>query len=143
MNFSIESMFGVQDKVVLLSGGAGGIASGIAKMLGNLGAIINLIDMNESKLTATTDNLRKTGIEVSQWCCNISDKKQVNRVVNEAYEKYGSIDCLLNCAGVSWIEAATEFNEDKWDLVINVNLKGTFLLCQAVGKYMLQERQEE
>lgn len=140
MNLSIESMFGVQDKVIVLSGGAGGIASGIARILGTLGAKINLIDLNESKLTATADDLRKTGIEVSQWCCDISDKEQVSSVVNKAYEKYGSIDSLLNCAGVSWIEEATEFNEDKWDLVINVNLKGTFLLCQAVGKYMLKEK---
>ena len=60
--------------------------------------------------------------------------------MDEAAARFGRIDHLVNCAGVSHLEPSVSFSEEKWDFVMNVNLKGTFLMCQQAGRIMLKQK---
>jgi NAD(P)-dependent dehydrogenase (short-subunit alcohol dehydrogenase family) len=139
MDYNLNAMYGIEGKVALISGGAGGIASGIARALGAMGVKVGLIDIAEDKVNAVCEEMKADGIDAIALIADITKKKQVQTVVSELKKKYGTIDFLINCAGVSYLEDSTTFDEAKWDFVINVNVKGTFLLCQAAGKVMIDQ----
>jgi NAD(P)-dependent dehydrogenase (short-subunit alcohol dehydrogenase family) len=134
----LSEMYGIEGKVAVLSGGGGGIASGIAAALGACGARIALLDINSEPLSRTASPLREQGVEVEELVCDITSKSEVQAAVAATRERFGTIDFLINCAGLSHVEPTVDFDELRWDRVMAVNLKGTFLLCQAVGKVMLE-----
>ncbi len=139
MNYDLSEMYGIKDKVALLSGGAGGIASGISLALGGLEAKVALLDVNDDALRKAADNLKSQGVDTHWVRCDITNKKDVEAAVAEVQKHFGKIDFLINCAGLSHVEPSVDFDEAQWDRVIGVNLKGTFLLCQAVGRVMLDQ----
>ena len=139
MNFNLDSMYGLEGKVALISGGAGGIASGVAGGLGSLGVKVGLIDIAEDAVSKVCEKMKSKGIDALALTADITRKDQVERVVAQTKAEFGKVDFLINCAGVSYLEDSTTFDEARWDFVMNVNLKGTFLLCQAAGKLMLDQ----
>lgn len=137
MNYSLENLYDISGQTILLSGGGGGIASRIALALGSLGTKIALVDVDGEKVSAVASALEKEGIESLAIQADITSKADVERTVASVVQQFGSLNVLINCAGVSHVEESAVFDEKKWDFVIGVNLKGTFLLCQAAGKVML------
>jgi gluconate 5-dehydrogenase len=71
---------------------------------------------------------------------DVTRKKDVERVVERAIQQFGGIDILVNCAGRAIRATALDYSEQDWDTIIDVNLKGTFLCCQAVAKHMVERR---
>lgn len=138
MNLTIEKLYGLKNKTALLSGGGGGIASGLASALGAFGMRIALIDINREALQRTAEKLAAAGVDTAYFLCDITDKESVHDIVDQAAERFGGLDFLLNCAGLSWIQDSVDFDENQWDRVMGVNIKGTFLLCQAAGKIMTE-----
>jgi NAD(P)-dependent dehydrogenase (short-subunit alcohol dehydrogenase family) len=134
----IEQAFGVSGKVALLTGAAGGIGGGIAAALARARVKLALIDINKKALATAKECLQRLGVEVVALECDITKKPEVISTVNKVVATFGTLDFLINCAGLSYLEPTPDFDEQKWDLVIGVNLKGTFLLCQAAGRVMLE-----
>ena len=139
MKYDLKLMYGLNDTVSIVTGGAGGLGFETASALGQLGSRIVLVDLNEEALKKSASDLEGSGIEVLPIVCNITDKKSVESCIAQVTDKWGRIDNLINCAGVAHLEPAETFDEKKWDFVINVNLKGTFLMCQQAGKVMLKQ----
>jgi len=140
MRYELENMYGLSNTVSVITGGGGGLGLETARALGGLGSIVVLVDLNQESLTNAVIELEAVGIKAVPIVCDITDKKAVVACMNETQERFGKIDHLINCAGVSHLEPAVSFSEEKWDFVINVNLKGTFLMCQQVGRIMLENK---
>jgi NAD(P)-dependent dehydrogenase (short-subunit alcohol dehydrogenase family) len=139
MNYSIPEMFAVQGEVVLITGAAGGIGCELAYAFGKLGARLALADIDRQRMDRVRGRLEAHERDVLCVAMDITSKNSVRSAVGQIAERFGRIDILVNCAGLSYLEDAVDFDELEWDRVIGVNLKGTFLACQAVGRVMLEQ----
>lgn len=129
--------FELADEVALITGAASGIGRVTAFRLADAGADVALTDRKEAQLEAVAGEVREAfDVRVSALPGDVSDRESVGTVVEEAVEELGGIDVLCNIAGVGRQRSTHEMSEDEWDLVQNVNLKGTFLCSQAAVPYL-------
>lgn len=134
---TIRELFDLTGRVAIVTGGSRGLGREIAEGLAEAGASLVLCARREQWLTPTLDDFRARGIVVEGMVCDVSDAAAVQRVVDRAVERFGTIDILINNAGVTWGEAPEQMALDKWQKVIDVNLTGAFLFAQAAGRVML------
>jgi NAD(P)-dependent dehydrogenase (short-subunit alcohol dehydrogenase family) len=130
----VDLDFGLDDKVALVTGGASGIGAAIATALATKGARIAVADLAES---GAVDVARDLATESRGYGCDVSNPDSVARTVDAVVDAFGQIDILINSAGIAKLAPAEELTLQAWDSTINVNLKGTFLMCQSVGTRML------
>jgi 3-oxoacyl-[acyl-carrier protein] reductase len=131
----------LKGKVVLITGSTRGIGKDIAMGFAKEGAdiIINGRDLEKAKPVAK--EIEGLGVRTMAIGADVSSSQDVNRMVEEAVNTFGRIDILVNNAGVNpFILEAEKIKEEGWDQVLDINLKGVFLCCQAVGKKMIQQR---
>lgn len=124
-------------KVALVTGAAGGLGKEIAVSFATEGAKVILNDVNEQLLQETVNDL-KDNFEAEYVVGDVANKKQVTDMIDKTVEKFGVIDILVNNAGGS-LHTPRELEsieEEDWDKVLGVNLKGTFLVSQAAVKSM-------
>jgi 2-deoxy-D-gluconate 3-dehydrogenase len=140
MDYSLAQMYSVQGEVVLITGAAGGIGCELSYALAKLGARLALADIDQQRLERVRKRLEGIEVEVLYVPMDITSKNSVEEAVGRVVERFGRIGGLINCAGLSYLEDAVDFDEDQWDRVIRVNLKGAFLSCQAVGRVMLKQK---
>lgn len=131
---TVDLDFSLTDRVALVTGGGSGIGAAIASALVTKGARAAVIDLNEA---AASEQAAKLGERSRGFRCDVSDPASVNAAVDAVMETFGRIDILVNSAGIVMLAPAEELPLEAWDKTIDVNLKGTFLMCQAVGKHML------
>ena len=132
----------LKDKVVLITGAGGGLGSSFAKVMSAEGAVIILTDVSEKALSSVTCMAQEASISFAEYIMDVTKKDEISRVVSSIINTYGRIDVLLNNAGGSLFtpKHLEEIEEHHWDLVLDVNLKGTFLCSQAVIPYMMERR---
>ena len=140
MEYTLQDMFGITDEVAVVTGAASGIAHEVALGLGRLGARLALVDIDEVKLQTTVEAFREEGIKAVSVTTDITDEESVEAMTQRVIETYGQIDILANIAGVLYNQAAVDFDMDKWQWVMDVNVKGTFLTCRSVGRRMLERK---
>ncbi|EID77999.1 MULTISPECIES: SDR family oxidoreductase [Rhodococcus] len=131
---SVDLNFGLDGKVAVITGGASGIGAAIAAAFAAKGADTALVDLSESAATTTA---RGFGGNSRGFGGDVSDPTSVEQAVDAVVDVYGRIDILVNSAGIVMLAPAEDLTADAWDRTMNVNLKGTFLMCQAVGRHML------
>ena len=129
---------GVDGKVVLILGAAGGIGSACARVLAARGAALFLADINREKLTAVADS---TGV-VSQRvrCVDITVFDDVASTVDAVISEFNKLDVLINCAGVMYIRPIAEANVAEWNTMIDLNLKGTMWGIAAALPVFLEQK---
>lgn len=120
----------VQDKIVIVTGGAQGIGKAIALAFANEGAKVVCLDMSPLSFEHPS---------VEGVVGNVLDRSFLEGFVNGVKEKYGSIDVLVNNAGITRDALIEKMTEEMWDLVIDINLKGVFNLTQLVGPLMMAQ----
>src|SRR5699024_3502435 len=81
------------------------------------------------------------GIETLAFECDVTNIDQIEQVVSETVEKFGTIDILVNNSGATWAAAVEEMPIEAWHKVLDVNVTGAFLMSQAVGKVMIKQKQ--
>lgn len=123
-------------KVAIVTGGAMGIGFGIAERLAKTGAKVLIADMNEEEAKASADKLISEGFEVKSIKVDVSNKADVDKMVETAISEFGKLDILVNNAGIYPFKPFMEMTEEDWDKVMTVNLKGMFLCTQAAAKRM-------
>jgi len=139
-NQIFEKIFDLQDKVGIVTGGSSGIGLAIARTLGSAGVKIAVVNRTKATGEEAAASLCKEGIEAKAFPCDVSRKKEVE-VMLEAVEKtLGSVDVLVNSAGINIRKNVFAFDPNEWDQILDTNLKGTFLTCQAVGRRMVERR---
>jgi NAD(P)-dependent dehydrogenase (short-subunit alcohol dehydrogenase family) len=131
---SVDLDFRLDGNVALVTGGASGIGAAIASAFAVKGARIAVADLVESGAVAAA---RSFATESRGYRCDVSDPGSVRRTVDAVVDAFGQIDILVNSAGIVMLAPAEELPLQAWDSTINVNLKGTFLMCQSVGTRML------
>ena len=130
MNSYLEKMFSLKGKTALVTGASGGIGSAIAQGLAEAGANVALCDISTPK-DANSPHIYELNLE------NISSFAQI---VKEISLISGTIDILVNCAGINKREGMADVLEDTYDKIMNVNLKGVFFLSQTVAHYMKAQK---
>ena len=134
VDVSVDFDFRLDGKVALVTGGAAGIGAAIAAAYAVKGARLAVVDRDEAGAARTADGL---ATESRGFRCDVADSDSVRATVAAVLDAMGRVDILVNSAGVVQLAPAEELSEQAWDTTIDVNLKGTFLMCQAVGASML------
>ena len=134
----VQELFDLAGRVALVTGGSRGLGLEIAQGLGEAGARVVVTARRAEWLEPAEQELRGGGIDATAVAADVADAEQVERLVSSVAERHGTIDILVNAAGVSWGAPAEEMPLDRWKWVIDVNATGTFLCCQAVGRRMLE-----
>jgi NAD(P)-dependent dehydrogenase (short-subunit alcohol dehydrogenase family) len=140
MKYDVESMFSIAGQVAIVTGSSRGTGKEVAFALAALGAKVVLVSVSATHLYDTASEFKKKGFEVIGIPADTTNKTSVRAMAKQVMDQLGRIDILVNFAGVRHLEDAVTFPESKWNWVIEVNLKGTFLTCQAVGEYMVQQK---
>ncbi|MCK5424370.1 MAG: 3-oxoacyl-ACP reductase FabG [Emcibacter sp.] len=123
----------LQDKIAVVTGAGQGIGAAIAKRLSSEGAKLVLVDINEDCLKDISGEL---DTDVLCVAADVSKKDQVFAMIDQAKDSFGTVDILVNNAGIIRDGFLAKLSEDDWEKVIDVNLKGPFLCCQAVFDIM-------
>lgn len=128
-------------KVAIVTGGSQGIGRGIVKVFLEQGASVVTCSRNDAKLRKLADEMEnETGKRPVVLRADVSQKEDVDAVVARTLELFGTIDILVNNAGVQQFSPFLEMSEQLWDEHFNVNIRGTFLCTQAVGRVMAHNR---
>jgi len=128
----------LEGKVALVTGSSRGIGRGIALKLAEEGAdVVVNYHQNAQMASAVAAQIKKSGRRTLTIQADVSQKKDVDRLVEAALDGLGKIDILVNNAGIFISGGIADLAEEVWDRVMAVNLKSVFLCCQAVGSYMI------
>lgn len=128
------------DQVALVVGGAQGIGKGIAVRLAREGAHLVIADIDRAMMKRTAREIASKGDSVRTVACDVRRNVQVDRMVAKTISWYGKIDILMYVAGVSEGVPFLKTDERLWDLTMDVNVRGAFLVCRAVVPHMVRRR---
>lgn len=131
-------MVRLENKVVLITGAARGIGAATAKRFAQEGAILILTDLQEKPLLELQQQLAPTDVSIST--ADVTDQAAIQELFAFIVKKYGRIDTIINNAGVTSDSTLVKMTEQQWDLVLNVNLKGAFIVGQAAASYMKEQQ---
>ncbi|GAA3677954.1 SDR family oxidoreductase [Nonomuraea antimicrobica] len=131
-------MRGLAGKRVLISGGSSGIGAATARRFLEEGARVVLGGLDPAEVDATVTGLSELG-EVSGLAGDVSAAGDVTRLVEGAVAALGGIDVLVNNAGIAWREPFLEITPEHWDQIMAVNLRGMFLVAQAVARHLVEQ----
>ncbi len=121
----------LKDKVCIVTGAASGIGLAIAEMFAAEAAKVVMVDINEEQLKAHCERLHANYV-----VADLSKRADNKKVVDEAVKFYGTVDILVNVAGIQTVSPIDEFPEDKWDFMINLMLTSPFLLTRYSWPFM-------
>jgi NAD(P)-dependent dehydrogenase (short-subunit alcohol dehydrogenase family) len=136
-----DDLFSVRDQVVLVSGASRGIGKAIAAGFALRGARVIITGREEETLAKTAKEIAAPERPVIPIVCDVARRDSIERLVKQAIDGFGRIDTLINVAGVNKRMPAEQYTEEEYDFIVDINLKGPFLLSQAVGKEMLTRGQ--
>jgi len=133
-------MMKLKGKVVLITGSTRGIGKEFAIGFAKEGADVVINSRNLERAKTVAKEIEGIGVRSMAIGADVSLSQEVTRMVDEAINAFGRIDILVNNAGVNpFILEAEKIKEEGWDQVLDVNLKGVFLCCQAVGRQMIKQ----
>lgn len=127
-------------KVALVTGGARGIGRAICERLGAEGAILAIVDILPEVAEATAAELKAQGMETAAYGADVAKFADAEATVQAVIARFGKVDILVNNAGITRDTLMMRMSEQDWDLVIAVNLKGTFNFTKAVMRPMMKQR---
>ncbi|XDV35462.1 hypothetical protein PO909_005405 [Leuciscus waleckii] len=126
-------------KVAYVTGAGQGIGRAFAHALGEAGAKVAIIDMDKGKAENVAHELTLKGILSMAVAADISKPEDVEQMIDDIVSKWGTIHIACNNAGINKNSASEDTSLEEWDQTFNVNLRGTFMCCQAAGRVMLKQ----
>ncbi len=132
--------FDLSGKIAIVTGGSSGIGYEIAKALARKGARVVVSNRRKEEGEKAARTIKEMGGEAVYIPTDVSQQKSVKEMVQGVLDQFGRIDILVNSAGIIIRKYALDLEESEWDQMININLKGTFLSCQAVGRVMVEQK---
>lgn len=130
----------LRGKVAIVTGAGRGIGREIALTLASEGVRTIVTDINEDHLLDLKAEFEQKGYDGAQYVCDVTNFTRIQEVVQDISQTFGQIDILVNNAGVAAGGTVDSLREEIWDLNLDVNLKGTYLMCKAVIPVMKRQR---
>ncbi|HEX8636726.1 MAG TPA: glucose 1-dehydrogenase [Pyrinomonadaceae bacterium] len=138
MSKHIRELFDLTGKTAIVTGGSRGIGAEMAEGLAEAGANLMLCARRAEWLDETVAEFRAKNFNVEGKLCDVSNPEDIQAVVDETISKFGTIDVLINNAGISWGAMPEDMPLKQWQKVLDVNLTGCFLFAQSAGREMLK-----
>jgi NAD(P)-dependent dehydrogenase (short-subunit alcohol dehydrogenase family) len=135
----MSNLFDLSGKVAVVTGGAGGIGQALALGLADAGADVVVTSRGLPKLEEVAKQIRAKGRKALAISADVTNAKSVENMVENTLKEFPRIDILVNGAGLAIRKPADTFPIDEWQRVMDVNARGTFLCCQAVGRVMIKQ----
>jgi len=135
-----DDLFSVRDRVTLVSGASRGIGRALAAGFAARGAQVIITGREEATLAATAQEISTAESRVRPIVCDVAQADALPKLVEQVVREFGRIDVLLNVAGVNRRKKVETVTVEDYDFILDINLKGAFLLAQAVGQHMIGRR---
>lgn len=132
--------FGLEGHVAIITGAAQGIGEACARRLVSDGAAVSLWDLDAARGEALAAELRESGADAGFVRCDVSKKAEVDAALAATLQAHPQVHALVNNAGIFKAADFLDITEADWDAVLDVNLKGAFLVAQAVARHMAAHR---
>ena len=129
----------LEDKVVIVTGAAGGIGRACAERFASEGAKVVLSDLDDAKGEEVAEAIQAKGGDAIFVACDVGDKSQVDALIDSAVAAFGRLDCVIANAGIVHPCDFLDLAEEDFDRVIRINLKGVFLTGQAAARQMVAQ----
>lgn len=136
---SVLDLFKLEGKTAIVTGGGRGLGAQIAEGLAEAGANVVICSRNIKACMQMSEKILALGVESMALSCDITKQEDVKRVIEETVKRFGRIDILVNNSGATWGAPVVDMPIEAWQKVINVNVTGTFLMCQEAGKVMIEQ----
>jgi 3-oxoacyl-[acyl-carrier protein] reductase len=127
----------LSSKTAIVTGSARGIGRAIAEKMASLGASVVISDLDQAACDEVAGQIGGGAIGIA---CNVTDEAQVTNLLDTAKERLGSVDIVVNNAGITRDTLMIRMDEKDWNLVLDINLKGAFLVTKAAAKIMMKQR---
>ena len=134
------NLFDFTGKVAVVTGASSGLGADAARAYAAYGADVALLARRKEKLDAVVDEIKATGKNAIAVQCDVSNEESVKNAVEEVLEHYGKIDILLNNAGVAFAGSVENMTVEQWDMAMDVNVKGIFLMSKYVVPHMKERK---
>jgi len=131
-------IFDLSGKVALVTGSTRGLGETAAMALAKAGADVAVCGRNQADLERVSGAIRAWGRKSTGFNLDVTSKEKIHQGVQEILEVFGRVDILVNNAGVNYRVPVLEYPEEQWDLILNTNLKGYYLVAQAVVPQMVE-----
>ena len=142
MTRTVQQLFDLKRRNALITGGSRGLGLQMAHALGEAGARIMLSSRKADELEKAVADLEAAGIDARWTAADCAVEADIHRLADETLERMGDIDILVNNAGAAWGAPAEDHPLDAWDKVMNLNVRGYFLLSQRVAKKSMIARKQ-
>ncbi len=142
MTRTVQQLFDLSGKTALVTGGSRGLGLQMAHALGEAGARIMLSSRKAADLEEAAAELQAAGIDARWIAADCAKEDDIHRLASETLQRMGEVDILVNNAGASWGAPAEDHPIAAWDKVMNLNVRGYFLLSQAIAKHSMIPRKQ-
>lgn len=140
MTMSVLDLFKLEGKTAIVTGGGRGLGAQIAQGFAEAGANVVICSRKVEACMEMSEKLKSLGVESMALACDVTKQDDVKNVIEETVKRFGTIDILVNNSGATWGAPVVEMPFEAWKKVIDVNVTGTFLMSQAAGKVMIEQR---
>ncbi|MBA7537399.1 3-oxoacyl-[acyl-carrier-protein] reductase FabG [subsurface metagenome] len=130
----------LEGKTSVITGGGTGLGKAMALEFANAGADVVVCSRNKGNIEEVRDEIMALGKRSLAIVTDVCVKGQVDNMVERVIDEFGKIDILVNNAGINYPTPILDLTEDIWDMILDTNLKGTFLCTQAVAKHMVKQK---
>lgn len=135
-----QSIITLKGRTAVVTGGSKNIGLAIAKKFAKAGMNVAILSITKGSASKVSDEMNIEGGVTIGVQCDVADENSVETALNKVYEFFGSIDVLVNSAGVLDMSKIDEMTVEHWDKVMSINLRGTFLMIQKSVKYLEQSK---
>jgi NAD(P)-dependent dehydrogenase (short-subunit alcohol dehydrogenase family) len=142
MTRSVQQLFNLEGKTALITGGSRGLGLQIAYALGEAGAKVMLSARKAGELEEAAAELQSAGIDARWLAADCSREEDIRKLADDTLARMGDIDIVVNNAGAAWGAPAEDHPVEAWDKVMNLNVRGYFILSQHVAKKSMIARKQ-
>lgn len=136
----ISRLFNLEDKVAAITGGGGYLCSEMARALARCGVKVAVLDLREEKAQVVCREIEAFGGKAVPFSFDVTDKDDHRRVLDLIMSEYGSVDILINGAGINAPTAFFDITLEEWHSILDSHITGTMLACQVFGKHMVDKK---
>ena len=133
----LGKLFGLEDRIAVVTGGASGLGAAFSRGLASAGATVIVADINDELANGVVDAIENDGGKAEFRPVDVTDVAAVEKFADDVADAHGHVDVLINSAGAAHRSPIEDFSEEAYDRILALNLKGTYFMSQAIGRKML------